>query len=201
MYGSGDGEGVRIVNVADSTCIEPEMPGAFGVYQVQFSPASDRLLWVAATDQGDTTETLFVAADANGQAPAPAVSGPWLVAAFSAGGQRIYVDHVGESSWALGWVDPAASPPSETILSTNFGPYGLLGDRRALFIDHFNRQDDNGELVLVDLTTGARQTLARAVTDVAVAGGGEAEGTDVAYSVRGRAPSARDGLWLTTLPP
>jgi hypothetical protein len=201
MYGSGEGEGLRIVNVADSTCIEPEMPGAFGVYQVQFSPASDRLLWVAATDQAETTETLFVAADANGQAPAAAVSGPWLAAVFSEDGQRIYVDHVGESSNALGWVDPAASPPSETVLSTNFGPYGLLGNRRALFVDHFNRQDDNGELVLVDLTTGARESLAHAVTDVAVARGGEAEGTDVAYSVRGRASSARDGLWLTKLPP
>jgi hypothetical protein len=36
---------------------------------------------------------------------------------------------------------------------------------------------------------------------VSVSDSSEAEGTDVAYTVRGRAASSRDGLWLTTLPP
>jgi len=89
----------------------------------------------------------------------------------------------------------------EKILSTNRGDIGLLGSRRAVFVDHFNAQDGNGELVLVEVATGASQLLARAVTSVSVPGRGEAEGTDVAYAVRGRAGSSRDGLWLTTLPP
>ena len=75
-----------------------------------------------------------------------------------------------------------ASTPVEQVLSTNRGDIGLLGNRRALFIDHYNAQDGNGELVLVDLASGARQSLARAVANVTVAGGNEAEGTDVAYS-------------------
>jgi hypothetical protein len=78
---------------------------------------------------------------------------------------------------------------------------GLRGDHRALFIDHYNTQDGNGELVLVDLATGARRSLARAVTGVAVADQTGAEGTDVAYVVRGRAASSSDGLWRMTLPP
>ena len=89
----------------------------------------------------------------------------------------------------------------EQVLSSNRGDIGLLGNQRALFIDHYNAQDTNGELVLVDLATGDRQSLARAVASVTVIGGKEAEGTDVAYTVRGRAAASRDGLWLTTLPP
>ena len=98
-------------------------------------------------------------------------------------------------------MDVTATPPVENILSTNRGDVGLLGNNRVLFVDHFNVQDGNGELVFVDLATGARQSLARAVTGVTVSGGSEDEGADVAYTVRGRAASSRDGLWLTTLPP
>jgi len=98
-------------------------------------------------------------------------------------------------------VDVTASPPVEQILSANRGDIGLLGNRRTLFVDHFNVQDGNGELVLVDLATGARQSLARAVASVTVDGASEDAGADVAYAVRGRAASSRDGLWLTTLPP
>ena len=121
-------------------------------------------------------------------------------AQFSPDGRTLYVRHDDEP-FALGWFDLAASPPVESFLSINRGPSGVLGNRRALFIDHYNAQDGSGELALVELATGARRSLARAVTDIAVAGATDAEGTDVAYAVRGRAGSSRDGLWLTTLPP
>ena len=127
--------------------------------------------------------------------------GPSLGGTFSADGQIVYVSHGGESNASLGWVDLRASTPVEQVLSSNRGDIAVLGNQRAMFIDHYNAQDGNGELVLVDLATGARQSLARAVANVTVAGGNEAEGTDVAYVVRGRAAAARDGLWLTTLPP
>ena len=59
----------------------------------------------------------------------------------------------------------------------------------------------NGELVLVDRATGAAELLARSVTDLAVVWATDAAETDVAYAVRGRGSSSRDGLWLTTLSP
>jgi hypothetical protein len=171
----------------------------FSVYQAQYSPGSDRLWWIAATDLTETSQTLWLA-DAGAQSPVAVTSGPFLGGSFSPDGQRIYVSHASENS-ALGWIDVNVSAPVEKILSTNRGDIGLLGNRRALFVDHFNAQDGNGELVLVEVATGASQVLARAVTSVAVSGRAEAEGTDVAYAVRGRAGSSRDGLWLTNLPP
>jgi hypothetical protein len=197
VYGPGDF--MRLVDVAGASCIQPSLEATFSVYQVQYSPGSDRVWWIAATDLAETSQTLWLAG-AYAQSPVAVTSGPFLGGSFSPDGQRIYVSHAAESS-ALGWIDVNTSPPVEKILSTNRGDIGVLGNRRAVFVDHFNAQDRNGELVLVEVETGASQLLARAVTSVAVSGRAGAEGTDVAYAVRGRAGSSRDGLWLTTLPP
>jgi hypothetical protein len=198
MYGAQ--QSMRIVNVADGTCSAPDPQKTFSIYQAQYSPGSDRLWWVAANDAHETSFNLWLA-DPNGDAPVSIATDTDLGATFSRDGQRIFISHNGESSAALGWADVNASPPVEHVLSANRGDIGVLGNRRAMFLDHWNVQDGNGELVLVDLDTGARQSLARAVTGVAVAGSNEDAGTDVAYAVRGRAASSRDGLWLTTLPP
>ena len=197
VYGPEDS--MRIVDVAGATCVEPSLEATFSAHQVQYSPGSDRLWWIAATDAAGTSQTLWLA-DAGAQSPVAVTSGPFLGGSFAPDGQSIYVSHASENS-ALGWIDVNVSPPVEKILSTNRGDIGLLGSRRAVFVDHFNAQDGNGELVLVEVATGASQLLARAVTSVSVPGRREAEGTDVAYAVRGRAGSSRDGLWLTTLPP
>jgi hypothetical protein len=189
-----------LVNTAEGSCPVPDFNRTYNIRQAEFAPGSDRLFWVAASEPGSAGFTLWLA-DGIGNSPVALVTGAYIDAAFSGNGRVLYVSHRDASTFALGWIDLTASPPSERILSTNHGVRGLRGNRRALFVDHYNAQDGNGELVLVELATGARQTLARAVTDVAVFGALEEGGTDVAYTVRGRAASARDGLWLTTLPP
>jgi hypothetical protein len=191
---------IRTVNFADGTCDAPDIDRSTDVYQAQYAPTSDRLWWVSANDDAETSFTVWLA-DADGKSAVAVATGADLGGTFSRDGQHLYISHNAESSSALGCVDVTASPPVEQILSANRGDIGMLGNRRAMFVDHFNVQDGNGELVLVDLATGARQSLARAVASVAVSGGNEDEGTDVAYAVRGRAASSRDGLWLTTLPP
>jgi hypothetical protein len=196
----GPQEFLRIVDVAGGTCIDGDPERTYSMYQAQYAPAGDRLMWVAASDAQETTRTLWLA-DASGQSPVALAGGASIGGTFSPDGQIVYLSHGGESTASLGWIDLRASTPAEQVLSTNRGDIGMLGNQRALFIDHYNAQDTNGELVLVDLATGARQSLARAVANVTVAGGREAEGTNVAYTVRGRAAASRDGLWLTTLPP
>ena len=107
----------------------------------------------------------------------------------------------GENS-ALGWIDVTVSPPVEKILSTNRGDVGMLGNRRALFVDHYNAQDGNGELVLVEVATGASQLLARAVTGVTVSWPGEKQKGRTSRTPSAVARGRRaTGLWLTTLPP
>jgi hypothetical protein len=197
MYGIGDV--MNMVDVTNNACINPDANKTYSMYQVQWSPAGDRLMWVAANDADGTSETLWLG-DRDAGSPVALSGGPSLAGTFSGDGQFIYVSHEGESTASLGWIDLTVSPPTEHVLASNRGPIGMLGNRRALFVDHYNAQDDNGELVLVDMATGERQSLARAVTGV-TATGSEDAGVDVAYTVRGRAAASRDGLWLTTLPP
>jgi hypothetical protein len=197
MYGPQDH--LRIVDPASGACIEPDVNKTYSMYQAQWSGSGERMFWVAANDLGETSQTLWMA-DRDGGSLVSLSGGPSLSGTFASDGEHIYVSHDGESTASLGWIDLTSPSPAEKVLASNRGPIGVLGNRRALFVDHYNAQDDNGELVLVDLATGARQSLARAVTGVTVSGG-EDEGADVAYTVRGRAAASRDGLWLTTLPP
>jgi hypothetical protein len=195
IYGSTD---LRIVDVAAGSCGPSTAAGSLGVYQAQFSSDGNHLFWIAPNDPERTSQTLWLA-DGGAQSPVAITSGPFIGATFTADGQHMYVAHVSESTSALGWVDVNAPSPTELILSTNYGDVGVLGDRRAVFVDHWNVQDGNGELVVMEPGTGMTETLARGVTAVAVSN--TAEGADVAYTVRGRAASSRDGLWLATLPP
>ena len=195
MYGVGNH--LNVVNISDGTCVQPDLAATLDALRASYAPGSDRLMWVALSE---TSRTLWLA-DGQGQSPIPVASGelPW--SSFSPDGRTIYVRRYEDSRIALSWIDVTASPLVEQILSTNIGDVGVLfGDRRVLFVDHFNGQDANGELVLVDRATGARELLALSVTDVAIARTTDA-GTDVAYAVRGRGSSSRDGLWLTTLSP
>ena len=167
MYGPQ--QTMRIVNLADGTCDAPDPQKTFSIYQAQYAPAGDRLWWVSANDPQEQSFTLWLA-DGNGASPVAVATEPNLGGAFSGDGKRLYISHNGESSAALGWADVTASPPVENILSSNRGDIGLLGNNRVLFLDHYNVQDGSGELVFVDLATGARQSLARAVTGVTVSG-------------------------------
>jgi len=196
MFGPQDV--LHIVDPATGACLEPNPNATYSMPQAQWSRTGDRMLWVAANDADETSETLWVA-DRDGGGAVALSGGPSLSGTFAADGEHIYVSHDGESTASLGWIDLGVPSPAEQVLASNRGQIGMLGNRRALFIDHYNAQDDNGELVLVDLATGARQSLARAVTEVTVSG--SEDEADVAYAVRGRAAASRDGLWLTTLPP
>ena len=194
MYGVGSH--LNVVNISDGTCVQPDLAATLDALRASYAPGSDRLMWVALSE---TSRTLWLA-DGQGQSPVAVASGelPW--SSFSPMA-TIYVRRYEDSRIALSWIDVTASPLVEQILSTNIGDVGVLfGDRRVLFVDHFNGQDANGELVLVDRATSARELLALSVTDVAIARTTDA-GTDVAYAVRGRGSSSRDGLWLTTLSP
>jgi hypothetical protein len=194
----GRGSSTGVMNVADGTC---SVPLAGEADAVAYAPDSAHLSLVV-DDPGAMTQTMWLA-DGDGQSPIAVARGTWLRGRFSPDSRLLYVTHY-DSTTGLGWVDVAAPETPERILASNAGTIGVRGNRRALFVDHYNGQDGTGDLVLVDLSTGAQQLLARAVTGVAARGSTsevDEEGTDVAYSVRGRASSARDGLWLMTLPP
>jgi hypothetical protein len=170
------------------------------VYGVQFSPDGSRLLWLGNAPSSPTVSQAWLAA-ADGSGPVKVAEGDIFGVGFSGDGRRIFVGRGSTSNAGLSWLDPDASPVMEHLLADNYGGFSSIGNRRVLLVDHWNSQDGNGELTLIDLESGDRQRLGRAVTDMTTAGSVDDEGTSVAYTVRTRVSSDRDGLWLTTLPP
>jgi hypothetical protein len=182
----------------DDACLGQSFPMA--VYGVQFSPDGSRLLWLGNTPSSPDVAQAWLAA-ADGSGPVKVAEGQIFGVGFSGDGHRIFVGRGGTSNAGLSWLDPDESPPTEHLLADNYGGFSAIGNRRVLLVDHWNSQDGNGELTLIDLESGNRQRLGRAVTDMTTAGSVDDEGTSVAYTVRTRVSSDRDGLWLTTLPP
>jgi hypothetical protein len=172
-----------------------------GVRQLAWSPQGDRLMWISEAAGGGHT---LWAAGPLGESPSVLASGGFLRKWLSPDGRRVFLWRATSlemgATASLTWMDLTAATRVENILSTNYYD-GVFGNRRILITDHWNTQDSTGELMLVDPATGARTSLARAVSEFAVGGDVDAADTNLAYAVRNRAASPRDGLWLATLPP
>ena len=135
----------------------------------------------------------------------PRAAGPRLLAtgvlafAFSPDGQAIFVTRASGDQRSLSWLSLAGDSPHEQMIADAYSGAVAHGNRRVLVIDHWNGQDASGNLELVDLSTGAHQVLAHAVTDFGTNGSVDGAAR-VVYAVHGRFASAQDGLWQTTLP-
>jgi hypothetical protein len=202
-----DGNGVAAVNplnyhfgvasLVDGGCDGQWYPMA--VYGVQFAPTGDRMVWVGSTpDNSETAEVWLAAADGSGGGKI--AEGDIFGIGYSGDGRRVYIGRGGTSNAGLSWLDPTVSPPVEHLLADNYGGFSSVGSERVLLIDHWNSQDGSGELTLIDIDEDERQRIARAVTDMTTAGSIDGDGLSIAYTVRTRVASDRDGLWLTTLP-
>jgi hypothetical protein len=193
--------GFNVVNVAPHSCVEVPPEVASGVRGLRWTPDGERLLWTTE-DFGGEGETLW-AAGPSAESPVALATGGFLAFRVTPDGHRVYVMRTSSQDFgattSLSWLDLTTATPVERLLSTNQGGI-LAGNRRVLILDHWNTQDSTGELVLLEPVTGARTSLARAVTGMVVGGDVDAGGTNLAYVVRTRAASARDGLWLATLP-
>ncbi len=185
-----------VASLVDGACVGRSYPVA--VYGVQFSPAGDRLLWLGNSVDESQPQAWLAAAD--GSDPVKIADGEIFGTGWAGDGRRIFIGRGGSSNAGLSWLDPDVYPPVEHLLADNYGGFSAVGSERVLLIDHWNSQDGNGELTLIDIDSGARQRLARAVTDMTTAGDIDGQGTNVAYTIRTRVSSDRDGLWLTTLP-
>jgi hypothetical protein len=169
---------------------------------VQYSPSGDRLAWLFRDDGGDgePSEALYLTSW-DGSSPMRIAEGDIYGLRFTSDGQRMILARRGQDTSSLSWLDLTVSPPQEHRLADNYGGFSRGGVRRMLLVDHWNSQDASGDLVLIDIASGLRQALGRAVTEFAVSGDVDSDPVNVAYSVRSRVPAARDGLWLTALPP
>jgi hypothetical protein len=189
---------MSVARFGSETCDAVNDPNANAVLDVQYAPAGDRLLWIASDGNGGDNIEL---GDATGAGGTQIATGSLAGVRFSPDGTRLYMARTTSSSVSLSWLDLTMSSTPEQTIADNYGGISRVSNERALFVDHWNSQDATGDLTLVDIPTGARQRLAQAVTGFTAWGDIDQGGTNVAYTVRGRVASGRDGLWLTALPP
>jgi hypothetical protein len=176
-------------------------PVATAAYAAFYSPVTSRLAWLATSDASGSPSGLWLAAK-DGSDAALVEAGTFSGARFSPDETRMLVSRSASSSVSLAWLDMTVSPPVEHPLVDNYGGFSRMGNRRVLLVDDWNTQDAVGDLTLLDMSTGARSVLGRAVTSFGVSGGSVDDAkTNIAYVARSRVASDRDGLWLTTLPP
>jgi len=173
-----------------------------GVFWASYTPSGDGLAFLVNQDPlaSVQSETMFLAKP-DGSMPQMIATGSLSGGRFSRDGTKFFLARSSSSSVSLDWLDLTVSPPTEHQLVANYAGFSSGGNRRVLLIDHWNSQDTSGELALIDVMSGARQGLGRAVTDYAVSGDVDADPANVVYTVRSRVASPRDGLWLTALPP
>jgi hypothetical protein len=122
---------------------------------------------------------------------------------FLDGGRIAFLVDSGEDRPEL-HVATLAQPPASQPLAREARNVVAGGSRLLAIVDE-SHQDRAGTLKLFDTATGAAQTLAVAVTDFAVLPAcptcdALSSGAIVAYVIRGRTATDRDGLWVARLP-
>lgn len=193
LFIDGANQQLSLVDVSNSTCTS--LPHAT-IGQYGASPAGDRLAWIMQHNAVEPPQ-LWIG-DATGS-DARMVADDVAGFSFSPDGRALFITRISVDHLSLSWLLLGASSLPEQPIADAFSGATLRGNQRVLLIDHWNTQDQSGDLELVDLLSGTRQVLAHAVTDLA--GSGSVDGAArVMYAVHGRFASAQDGLWQTTLP-
>jgi hypothetical protein len=199
-----DGSGQMSVATFDKNNLCNGNAAMPSVFWASYTPAGDQIAFLVDQDPlaAVPSEAMFLARS-DGSMPQMIATGSLTGGRFSGDATKLYIARSSTSSVALNWLDLTVTPPTEHLLANDYAGFSSGGNRRVLLIDHWNTQDTSGELALydVDVAGGNRQSLGRAVTDFAVSGDVDGTGANVAYAVRSRAPSPRDGVWLTALPP
>ncbi len=161
-----------------------------------FSPSGASMFWVTAPAVGDAM--LWTAADGT---------------AARKLGAGISIDHVhflddARLELALAqdllWLDATEDAPSLHYIAEQVFGVGLDFGGSIITGYDFNQQDGTGQLGVVDRSTGLKKPISPSVVSydgfaIATADGGAAQQVGVAYVVRGRNPSAQDGLWWATV--
>jgi hypothetical protein len=103
----------------------------------------------------------------------------------------------------LVWLDADRPEDGLHFVAENAFGYPIdLGGNTALTGYDYNPPDDTGKLGLVDRSTGAKRLVSAAVSQYSIRIDGLDDGAvwPLAYLVRGRHPSAQDGIWLASIP-
>jgi hypothetical protein len=185
------------------TCVQVQDYALWG----DFSGDGSKLAWITKTQVGSDTD--LWTANSDGTDPSMILSGPLLGAGFVAGTTHLEMSYQGD----LVWLDVRDPNHFSYVAEQLFGSAVGIGASWFVAGYDFSNQDASGLLGVVNLDTGQKLPISPAVSQYLVApqtepvdGGSPFDYTrtgviDVAYLVRGRNPSAQDGIWLATVRP
>jgi hypothetical protein len=209
-----DGKGHGVFTGANDYEVRRVLMGP--LYQPSFTkPDGDYLIYVppAAATLFDTRTQgplMFQNAD-DVTAPPAMITPPGLLAYAQEGAPYFFIEndsllvfwaHLGRKNSDLYFADYATGGlptnlriMAESILSVSISAHSLFG------IVNMSQQDAVGDLVLRNFDDGTEIRYAQAVSEATEKGPPDLPVAYTAYIIRGRADSARSGLWLTPLMP
>jgi hypothetical protein len=165
-----------------------------------FSPAGGEMFWVSAPAGGDRTLSV---ATGDGSGARQIGSGPIRLPAFTS---ETELDLILGSD--LAWLDIRDQPVRMHYIAERvFGQRIDLPPAWSVTGHDFDQQQGTGDLGVVNRPTGAMKPISPAVVwysnvTLSPPDGGAVSGAlplAILYLVRGRNPSAQDGLWLATI--
>ena len=206
--------------------VQAALPGSPAVDQAQvvlISPdgnGRDGTCTVLGPDQAHEPQmssdgALAWLVDAPGQATAL-----WTAAGDGTAPREIGQGSIAEMDWApyffapsrlelrlddeLAWVDVRDDPVKMHYVAERVFNKALDFDQKLIVGYEFNGQDGTGSLGIVDRNTGDKRLISTQVADYEATSPASKDSGVVyylAYLVRGRNPSAQDGLWIATITP
>ena len=175
------------------------------VTAADFSPDGAAMFWVSQQPMSDAT--LWSAA-ADGSAPRSVGASASIAKVHFIDGTRLELALGGDLVWLdLQEASPTLHYIAEGVFGDSIDLFRFVPGSDVLITGYqYNPQDASGMLGVIDRVTGMKRPISPAVVWYQLVAlhalpGDTLPSAGVAYFVRGRHPSAQDGLWLATLAP
>ena len=175
------------------------------IKQLQFSPAGDQFAMLENAPLNDST--IYLGAP-DGTAPAIASTGNYYFSIGYLDARHLLLWHSNTDGYTLSWLDVSTIPAMEHAIADRVrwdarGSWAWLTPKWVLLADADLQQDGSYSLDAVNIETGEERLVSRGVTDFRVSWSTPPAGASelvVAYTVRSRAASSQDGIWVAHLP-
>ncbi len=175
-------------------------PEAMYYHPWTFSPDETVLNWQEYPASGGTTIHL-TAVDGSGERRIE-MPGSIFFTIFQGDHRLLLQSDSGDGS-RLSFIDLTEDPIRDHPVADRTASWVWVGEHWLLLGDAYSKQDDTFTLRAVNIETGASRLLSPSVAVFSpswTTRPAEATELSVAYLVRGRTPSAQDGIWLAHLP-
>jgi hypothetical protein len=192
---------IRTWDLASAEC--PVVATAVNQPAMVLSPDGSRWAWL---ETDTATGSKITLADENLANQRVIAQGTYFQQIGFLDNDRMLVWRTSLDGFGYSWIDTSLENPVEHALAEQVFFISSRLDAHQILIGHrYNDQDQNGDLSLIDMDTGAERLVSHGVTSVGLrfedsTDGGKTRVLDVAFVVKGRYASDQDGLWLAKIP-